>query len=261
MTGAIKEGKFVLGEVSFPVNQEFRDDRKKYIQGNFGAIDKLDTAVTKAFGKALGLEVEPFSKGHLRAPLMGALQIALMQDLDGEVLQTVLEAQEGRLKTYSLEQEARKNGVQDFIINPRPKAAKKADGTPAEPRKANLYRLVAATKGGDDGWDNQQNQKFSIIEGFIRLGAVPGGPGVSVAKLSASIDANPIRGIKTPSKVNVSFYVNQFSKADMNFIEQVDEQGNVVVEEPAAPKAPKPAATPAPKASPAKPQHQTSKKK
>lgn len=253
---SIVGGKFVLGEVKFDVKLD--GDKTKLVPDNLSLINKLDTATTKAFGKALGVEVDPYSKDNLQAPLMGALQLALVAFRDGEVPQTLLMFQQDRISVYNKNLQAIKDGVQDFVINRRPTKAKTADGSPAEPRKANLYRLVASTKTGDEGWDNQQNQKFSIIEAFIRLEAGPGSlKGVSVAELSASIDANPIRGIKTPSKVNVSFYINQFSKEDMNFIEQVDTEGKVVAGEPEAPKAAaKPKVDP-----PAKPAVQAKKKK
>lgn len=192
------------------------------------AAEKLEAPAYKAIATAAGLKAEPFDKNLLRPVILGIVQAAWFEAAGVAYPEKNAVNQSNRVSRY-LQQlaELASNDGDDLVVSRKPRAK---SNLPV--KEANLYRLVSATEAV---WSKFAGQKFVVVETMKALGAIPNGPGVSVATIVEKLVSFP--GIVPPGKNNVSFHVNAFGHEGI--VERVNADGTVAeIQKPNAAKEP-----------------------
>ncbi len=195
---------------------EFEIEVGKNVLETLTTFDKLKAEDWKKLATAAKLVCEPFEKRLLKPVLMGVIQNAWYQTVEGKIPEKCKANQATRVTHYATLLEQLKNSDgKDLLVKP-PKAK-------SETAKSTVL-WVLTTKGVGAKLTGQQ---FVMAKAMKTQGFVQGKTGASVADITAKLVE--VEGIITPSDKNVAFHLNKWSKDGL--AARVDEKGQFLKEE------------------------------
>lgn len=225
---AKKQYYFEQGPVKFQVDRDLCKTLGAGSHIGDGMMDKINDTVFRRWAELNGLPVDPFNRDLLRPVMMGILQNAFYQDVEGSVPESCITNQQKRVREVLLKFEDYKKTAADRAERLR----ENQNAHRFQSKGPIYYRPTPALQSNLSGKTSPYKGQQALVAGWFqshRKGKE--WPAVDVEKITADLVADGFTCNQDPIRA-IYYYLNEWKKKGL--LEVVGEQQTLSAAEPPA---------------------------